>query len=94
MLSFVGGVGANALLFNISVLVYLLVVSEISKLDSEKSIVSAAQKAEDRLIMNSKKNKTWLTFSKTYGVKNARQLSNRYNNAAFSLKEEKATFQR
>ena len=42
-------------LCNIPVLVYLLVVSEISKLDSGKNIVSAAQKAEDRLIMDSKK---------------------------------------
>ena len=81
-------------LCNIPVLVYLLVVSEISKLDSGKNIVSAAQKAEDRLIMDSKKKGTWLTFSKTYSAKSKKQLDNRYNSAAFSLSKEKAAFQR
>ena len=81
-------------LCNIPVLVYLLVVSEISKLDSEKSIVSAAQKAEDRLIMDSKENGTWLKFSKNYSTKNARQLASRYNNTGFSLKDERTAFQR
>ena len=80
-------------LCNIPVLVYLLVVSEISKLDSGKNIVSAAQKAEDRLIMDTKKDGTFFTWANQWPGRSRAQLQKRYQSSKFSLIEERTTLQ-
>ena len=83
------------MLFDISVLVYLLVNSEISKLDSAAPILLSTEEhaVEDRLIMDKKKDGTFSTWANQRFGRSKVQLNNRYTSSKFSLIEERTTLQ-